>query len=142
IAAAETSDTKAMRLVRRSICSSRLFFSECGKPHAGWQGRPYSARRNELLRTARCGEYARYRPHSFEAGCLDVPKLRVGPRFPGLGALGFRIARWVTRKTMGRIGFNELDSDFARERLAHVRRKLARGETVYLAGIGLPGTHN
>ena len=43
---------------------------------------------------------------------------------------------------MGKIGFNELDSDFARGRLAHVRSKLARGETVYLVGIGLPGTHN
>ena len=27
-------------------------------------------------------------------------------------------------------------------RIAHVREKLARGETVYLAGLGPPGTHN
>ena len=26
--------------------------------------------------------------------------------------------------------------------ITHVRGKLARGETVYLAGLGLPGTHN
>jgi len=43
---------------------------------------------------------------------------------------------------MSRIGFHELGSDFVNERLAHVRNKLARGETVFLAGIGLPGTHN
>jgi len=46
------------------------------------------------------------------------------------------------RKTMGKIGFKELGSDFTNERIAHVRDKMARGETVYLAGIGLPGTHN
>src|SRR5947207_7136658 len=44
--------------------------------------------------------------------------------------------------TMGKVGFHELGSDFANERIAHVRGKLARGETVYLAGLGLPGTHN
>ena len=43
---------------------------------------------------------------------------------------------------MSRIGFHELGSDFVNQRLAHVRNKLARGETVFLAGIGLPGTHN
>jgi carbamoyltransferase len=43
---------------------------------------------------------------------------------------------------MGRAAFHELGSDFANVRIAHVRGKLARGETVYLAGIGLPGTHN
>ncbi len=73
---------------------------------------------------------------------MDVQKLRVGPRYPGLGAAGYRLARWLARKTMGAAGFRELGSDYANERLAHVRRKLARGETVYLAGLGLPGTHN
>jgi carbamoyltransferase len=43
---------------------------------------------------------------------------------------------------MSLAGFHELGSEFARQRLAHVRGKLARGETVYLAGLGLPGTHN
>ena len=43
---------------------------------------------------------------------------------------------------MGAAGFNELGSDFAKERLSRVRGKLDRGETVFLAGIGLPGTHN
>lgn len=43
---------------------------------------------------------------------------------------------------MKRAGFHQLGSEFAEARLAHVRAKLARGETVYLAGLGLPGTHN
>jgi len=73
---------------------------------------------------------------------LEVQKLRVGPRHPRLGAAGSRLARWLARKTMGNVGFHELGSDFANERIAHVRGKLARGETVYLAGLGLPGTHN
>lgn len=39
-------------------------------------------------------------------------------------------------------GFHQLDSRLARERLALARQKLARGETLYLAGLGAPGTHN
>ena len=39
-------------------------------------------------------------------------------------------------------GFHRLGSDFANKRIALVREKLARGETVYLAGLGLPGMHN
>ena len=43
---------------------------------------------------------------------------------------------------MRRAGFHQLGSDFANDRLARVREKLRRGETVLLAGLGLPGTHN
>jgi carbamoyltransferase len=43
---------------------------------------------------------------------------------------------------MGPAGFHPLGSEFADRRIDDVRAKLARGETVYLAGIGLPGTHN
>ncbi|MFL6839853.1 MAG: carbamoyltransferase C-terminal domain-containing protein [Bradyrhizobium sp.] len=43
---------------------------------------------------------------------------------------------------MGAAGFHQLGSEFADARIAFVREKLARGETVYLAGLGLPGTHN
>ncbi len=43
---------------------------------------------------------------------------------------------------MGVAGFHQLGSAFADARLAAVREKLARGETVYLAGLGAPGTHN
>ena len=43
---------------------------------------------------------------------------------------------------MGHAGFHRLDLAFAKARIAAAREKLARGETLYLAGIGLPGTHN
>jgi carbamoyltransferase len=39
-------------------------------------------------------------------------------------------------------GLHGLDSVFAEERLARVRERLSRGETVYLAGIGVGGLHN
>ena len=42
---------------------------------------------------------------------------------------------------MARIGFHQLGSD-SHAALAQVREKLARGETVFLAGLGPPGTHN
>lgn len=43
---------------------------------------------------------------------------------------------------MGLAGFHRLGSVFAKARIAHVREKLDRGETVYLAGLAPPGTHN
>ncbi|SDS29746.1 carbamoyltransferase C-terminal domain-containing protein [Bradyrhizobium canariense] len=43
---------------------------------------------------------------------------------------------------MAAAGFHQLGSAFADARIAHVREKLARGETVYLAGLAPPGTHN
>ena len=43
---------------------------------------------------------------------------------------------------MGAAGFHQLGSEFADARLARIREKLARGETVFLAGLGAPGTHN
>jgi carbamoyltransferase len=42
----------------------------------------------------------------------------------------------------GAAGFHQLGSQFADARIARVREKLSRGETVYLAGLGPPGTHN
>ena len=67
---------------------------------------------------------------------------RIGPRHPKLAANGYRFARWLAAKTMGAAGFHQLGSDFAEARLTAIREKLARGETVYLAGLGAPGTHN
>src|ERR1700745_3293547 len=43
---------------------------------------------------------------------------------------------------MARADFHRLGSAFADRRLAEAREKLARGETLYLAGLGAPGTHN
>jgi carbamoyltransferase len=39
-------------------------------------------------------------------------------------------------------GFHANDSHFTADRISAIRAKLASGETVYLAGLGLPGTHN
>src|SRR6266480_991987 len=70
------------------------------------------------------------------------PNRRIGPRHPRLGAIGFRAARWLGARLFGAACFHQLGSDFAEERIARVREKLSRGETVYLAGLGPPGTHN
>ena len=43
---------------------------------------------------------------------------------------------------MAAAGFHQLGSDFADRRVAQVRERLTRGETVYLAGLAAPGTHN
>jgi carbamoyltransferase len=67
---------------------------------------------------------------------------RIGPRHPKLAAFGFRAARWLGAKSMAAAGFHQLGSAFAEERIARVREQLGRGETVYLAGLGPPGTHN
>src|SRR6266849_10349360 len=69
-------------------------------------------------------------------------KLRIGPRHPRLGRAGFHAARWLGARLLGAAGFHQLGSDFADARIAYVREKLGRGETVYLAGLGPPGTHN
>src|SRR5581483_8861788 len=73
---------------------------------------------------------------------LDLPARRIGARHPRLGEAGFRLARWLAARTMGRAGFHHLGSAFAKRRIAEARARLSRGETLYLAGIGLPGTHN
>ena len=70
------------------------------------------------------------------------PKERIGARHPRLGEAGFRAAHWLAARLMGLAGFHQLGSDFATARIAHIRAKLDRGETVYLAGLAPPGTHN
>lgn len=72
---------------------------------------------------------------------LELTK-RIGPRHPRLGAAGFRLAKWLATKAFARAGFHQIDSAFAQGRLALAREKLSRGETLYLAGLGAPGTHN
>src|SRR6266568_908292 len=70
------------------------------------------------------------------------PNRRIGPKHPKLATAGFRAARWLAAKTFGAAGFHQLGSEFTEARIARVREKLAHGETVYLAGLGAPGTHN
>jgi carbamoyltransferase len=71
-----------------------------------------------------------------------MPDKRIGPKHPRLGAAGFRAARWLGARLLAAAGFHQLDSGYANERIAFVRERIARGETVYLAGLGPPGTHN
>jgi carbamoyltransferase len=67
---------------------------------------------------------------------------RIGPKHPRLGAAGFRAGRWLAARLLAAAGFHQPGSDFAGNRIAFVREQLQRGETVYLAGLGPPGTHN
>jgi carbamoyltransferase len=67
---------------------------------------------------------------------------RIGPRHRRLGEAGFRAARWLSARLFAAAGFHQLGSKFADARIAAVRDKLDRGERVYLAGLGPPGTHN
>lgn len=71
-----------------------------------------------------------------------MTELRIGPRHPLLGRAGFAAARWLSARLLQAAGYHGLDSPFAQRRLADVRERLARGETVLLAGLGAPGTHN
>ena len=73
---------------------------------------------------------------------MSPPNKRIGPRHPRLGAAGFRAARWLGARLFAAAGFHQLGPEFASERIARVRDKLQRGETVHLAGLGPPGTHN
>src|SRR4051794_26262622 len=73
---------------------------------------------------------------------LLAPTPRIGPLHPRLGAAGFAVARWLSARLMSAAGFHQLTSSFATQRIAAVRERLRRGETVYLAGLGPPGTHN
>jgi carbamoyltransferase len=79
--------------------------------------------------------------YSLKASGLERHK-RIGPRHPRLGAAGFGAARWLSARLLAAAGFHQLGSDFANKRIASVRERLARGETIYLAGLGPPGTHN
>lgn len=69
-------------------------------------------------------------------------KRRIGPRHPRLGEAAFRLAKGLAARGFASAGFHQLDSAFAKQRLTLARDKLERGETLYLAGLGPPGTHN
>ena len=73
---------------------------------------------------------------------LQTQGIRIGPRHPGLAKAGYRLTRWLSEPSLARLGFHRVDSEFARERIASIRQRLQRGETVYIAGLAAPGTHN
>jgi carbamoyltransferase len=80
--------------------------------------------------------------HAFEANGLETTEIRSRPRYPGIAAAGFRLTRRLSEPLMARIGFHRIGSEFARGKIASVRERLRRGETVYIAGLAGPGTHN
>ena len=43
---------------------------------------------------------------------------------------------------MARRGFHRLGGEFASRKIASIRERLQRGESVYIAGLAGPGTHN
>src|ERR1051326_4799437 len=64
-----------------------------------------------------------------------------GPRHPWIGAIGDLFARPLVKRYAAFRGFHDAASAQAAERAASFREKLERGETLYLAGLGLGG-HN
>jgi carbamoyltransferase len=66
---------------------------------------------------------------------------KYGPAHPRLGRAAFAAARPLCRFRFARKHVHEADSPFARERIESLRSRLARGETAYLAGLGVAG-HN
>jgi len=73
---------------------------------------------------------------------LDTPPIRIGPRHPGIAAAGYHLTRALAEPAMARIGFHRIGSEFANLRIASIRERLQRGDTVYIAGLACSGTHN
>jgi len=66
---------------------------------------------------------------------------RIGPRFQLLGTAAFASIHPLLRLAGGLTRMHSPAGAYARERIASMRQKLERGETVYVLGIG-PGGHN
>ena len=71
-----------------------------------------------------------------------LPAVRIGVRHPWLAAAAFHAVLPLLERFYAYKRIFRPASRFASERLQAVREKLARGETVYLAGIGATGFHN
>jgi carbamoyltransferase len=67
---------------------------------------------------------------------------RIGPSHPHLAKAGETISRWLSERILGLRGLHRLESGFAHQRIALIRDRLLRGETVYIAGLSPSGTHN
>jgi len=68
--------------------------------------------------------------------------MRIGPRYPRLGAAGFRSVLPVVEQVYASKQIYRVNSRFAKERICAVRSAIERGEAIYLAGIGAAGLHN
>ncbi|WGS24342.1 carbamoyltransferase C-terminal domain-containing protein [Bradyrhizobium sp. ISRA464] len=70
------------------------------------------------------------------------PDIRIGPRHPRFAAAGYELTRRLSEPAMARLGLHKANGDFAKRTIASIRERLQRGETVYIAGLACPGTHN
>jgi carbamoyltransferase len=66
---------------------------------------------------------------------------RIGPAHPRIGKFIYSASRFYYRTKFALQHIFDPDSRFARERVKSMQTRLARGETVYLAGLGVAG-HN
>jgi carbamoyltransferase len=71
-----------------------------------------------------------------------APEIRVGPRHPQIANAGYRLTLWLSGMAMARLGLHRLGSTFANQTLKSIEARLQAGETVYIAGLACPGTHN
>ncbi|VIO75043.1 carbamoyltransferase C-terminal domain-containing protein [Bradyrhizobium ivorense] len=70
------------------------------------------------------------------------PEIRIGPRHPRLAAWGYELTRRLGEASLARRGLHKVSGDFAQAKIAEIRARLQRGETIYIAGLACPGTHN
>jgi len=66
---------------------------------------------------------------------------RIGPAWPRLGEWVYAASRAWRRIKFARRQIYDPDSQFALQRMATMRHRIARGENIYLAGLGVAG-HN
>jgi len=71
-----------------------------------------------------------------------APEIRVGPRYPHVANAGYRLTLWLSGLITARLGLHRLGSTFANQTLRSIGARLQAGETVYIAGLACPGTHN
>jgi carbamoyltransferase len=94
-----------------------------------------------LLRDT-CYDQVPANSNHFRAKDLHTQAIRIGPRHPGIARAGYRLTRWLSEWGLARSGFHRIGTEFANRTVASIRERLLRGETVYVAGLGAPGTHN
>ncbi|MHC2437719.1 carbamoyltransferase [Bradyrhizobium sp. USDA 4451] len=73
---------------------------------------------------------------------MRKPDIRTGPRHPRFAAAGYEITRRLSERAMAKLGLHKANGEFAQRTIASIRERLQRGETVYIAGLACPGTHN
>ena len=73
---------------------------------------------------------------------MRKPDIRTGPRHPRIAAAGYEITRRLSERALAKRGLHKANGEFAQRTIASIRERLQRGETVYIAGLACPGTHN